>query len=124
VHDGDRADLLFGEFVAALEVVESLSCGCRWRDENPPAPSPGVDRGEKLIYFFLGKYFSHSLSPAAGSHLDYVKLLEQNFTHFGIDEQVRVQLFLYLQFQPFLVFRLQLRGVFMLKKFRMKSFSS
>ena len=65
VHDGDGADLVLGELVGSLEVIDLDLALVHLRDELLGGHLAGRDRGEKLVYLVLGEDFRHPACPTS-----------------------------------------------------------
>jgi hypothetical protein len=63
VHNRNRTDLFFGEFVGPLEVIYLDLPGIRRRPKILRLCVPGIDGGEELINFILGQNFSNNNPP-------------------------------------------------------------
>lgn len=62
VHDLDGADLLLGELVRPLEVVDLDLAGVGGRLDRLDLGLARVDGGEELVYLILGQDFGHASS--------------------------------------------------------------
>jgi hypothetical protein len=80
VHDRNRADLFFGEFVGPLKVVNVYFTGIRRGPDVLRLRVSGVYRGEKLINFILRQNLCHSTLPGKKFSSDQKHLFNKNWS--------------------------------------------